>query len=358
MSISTAASPISIRPAPPNLDRPLFSVMIPAYNYGHYLRETLRSVLRHDPGPEIMQIMVVDDCSTADDPQAIAREIGGDRIEFFRQRRNLGLIGNMEDCIARARGEWVHLLHEDDCVLPGFYERATQAIRANPTIGAWICRVIVIDQRSNWIHMSELDTEAPGIAPEDFILKQFVTPRIQFAGIMVKRSVYQELGGFRRELKLCFDWDMWRRVLLHAPAFYDPQPLACFRIHRASAFGRATRSGESVRDERRAIRLGDSYLPAGLAPRIRAEAMTAAGIRAIRLARHLAQAGDWPAARAQIREGLRCSCAPGVLARFLLFAAWSAYQCLRFESPLNGSAKLPAGERPHDIDECGAAKKT
>jgi glycosyltransferase involved in cell wall biosynthesis len=308
--------------------------MIPAYNYGHYLRETLQSILKDDPGPEIMQIMIVDDCSTADDPEIIAREVGGDRIEFFRQSRNLGLIGNIGDCIAHARGEWVHLLHEDDYVLPGFYARAAEAIRTNPTIGAWICRLIVIDQRGNWMCLSELDAEAPGIAAENFIIKEFVTPRIQFAGIMVKRSVYEEIGGFRPELKLCFDWDMWRRVLLHAPAYYDPQPLACFRVHRASAFARATRSGESVRDERRAIQLGDSYLPAELAARIHAEAMTSAAIRAIRLARHHAQAGDWPAARVQITEGLRCSRAPEVLARCLAFAARSTLQLLHPESSL------------------------
>jgi hypothetical protein len=44
--------------------RPYWSVMIPTYKaQADYLVETLNSVLQQDPGPEQMQIEVVDDCS-------------------------------------------------------------------------------------------------------------------------------------------------------------------------------------------------------------------------------------------------------------------------------------------------------
>ena len=68
-------------------DRPLWSVMIPTYNCAGYLRETLACVLAQDPGPDQMQIEVVDDCST-DDPQAIVDELAPDRVSFHRQPEN------------------------------------------------------------------------------------------------------------------------------------------------------------------------------------------------------------------------------------------------------------------------------
>ena len=51
--------------------RPIWSVMIPTYNCANYLRETLASVLAQDPGADVMQIEVVDDHSTKDDPKAV-----------------------------------------------------------------------------------------------------------------------------------------------------------------------------------------------------------------------------------------------------------------------------------------------
>ena len=57
--------------------RPRWSVMIPTYNCARYLEATLRSVLTQDPGPEAMQIEVVDDHSTADDPEDVVTRLGG-----------------------------------------------------------------------------------------------------------------------------------------------------------------------------------------------------------------------------------------------------------------------------------------
>ncbi|HZY25562.1 MAG TPA: glycosyltransferase, partial [Bacteroidales bacterium] len=76
--------------------------MIPTYNCAHYLRETIASVLAQDPGPEIMQIEVVDDHSTRDDPEVVVKELAGDRVGFYRQSQNVGYIKNFETCLQRS----------------------------------------------------------------------------------------------------------------------------------------------------------------------------------------------------------------------------------------------------------------
>ena len=45
------------------MPRPLWSVMIPTFHCARFLRQTLESVLSQDPGPDVMQIEIVDDCS-------------------------------------------------------------------------------------------------------------------------------------------------------------------------------------------------------------------------------------------------------------------------------------------------------
>ncbi len=300
------------------MSQPLWSVMIPAYNNADYLGETLRSVLGQDPGADRMQIAVVDDHSSQEAPERVTRAIGGERVDFFRQPRNLGMVANFNDCIARARGEWVHILHTDDWVLPGFYRHAEAAIGMHPEIGAWTCQLVYADKDGLWVGLSDLEARGAGVLDWNFVLREFVTPRIQFVGIVVRRSVYQQLGGFRPELKFCLDWDMWKRVVCHYPVYYDPTPLACFRLHPASAYAAGVRTGASVADERKSIEMSKTYLPADWAGRIRDQAMREAALRAVRTARQQWRSGDRRAARNLSIEALRCSLAPGVLARLPL----------------------------------------
>ena len=79
--------PARIEPVGEDVPRPLWSVMIPSFNsFPSYLRQTLDSVLAQDPGPEQMQIEVIDDCSNEDDLEALVRECGNGRVSFYRKR--------------------------------------------------------------------------------------------------------------------------------------------------------------------------------------------------------------------------------------------------------------------------------
>jgi glycosyltransferase involved in cell wall biosynthesis len=311
-----------IEPLPRGTPRPLWSVMIPVYNCAGYMRETLLSVLDQDPGAPEMEIEVVDNCSTDDDPEAVVREIGGGRVKFYRQAKNVGAVENFNTCIRRAHGEWVHILHADDLVRPGFFARARRAVLAYPAVSAFSCRLIYIDETGLWTGLSELEARTAGILGDDFVTRQLLEQRIQFAGMIVRRSAYEELGGFRPELNHCTDWDMWNRIAAQRPIFYDPEPLAYYRIHSRSDTHRMVRTGENVADERRAIRLSCAYVPPEHVSRLHRDAMRLAAIRASRRVRRLWRSGDRKAALRQFREALRCSMAPAVVARLVgMFAS-------------------------------------
>jgi glycosyltransferase involved in cell wall biosynthesis len=294
--------------------------MVPIYNCPpHYLREALESVLRQDPGPDEMQIEVIDNCSTTGDPEAVVREVGGGRITFRRQSENVGMVANFNDCIRHATGHWVHILHGDDTVRPGFYARLRMGIARHPKAGAAFSRYILIDEDSQWTGLSEIEARAPGVLPEDFMRRQFLDQRIQFAALVVQRAVYEELGGFQPQLHACLDWDMWKRIALYKPIFYEPEPLACYRLHAAADTGQLMRTGENVVEERRSIDLSCADIPPEQAKSVRRAARTAAGVRAARRARQLWRAGERQTAWRQFHEAGRCSLAPPVTTRLIYF---------------------------------------
>ena len=106
------------RVPPPPTDGGLlaWSVMIPVFNAGAFLADTLRSVLAQDPGRATMQIAVVDDASTDINVRELVEQIAGDRVEYHRQCQNVGSVRNFNTSIGLSRGRLVHLLHADDRV--------------------------------------------------------------------------------------------------------------------------------------------------------------------------------------------------------------------------------------------------
>ena len=110
-----------IDPVAGNASRPTISVVVPTYEPGQHLIAALRSVLQQDPGAGHMQIAVVDDDSRAVDVEAlVAQADPAGRIEILRLPANHGLAGNWNRCIDVARGQIVHILHQDDWIADGF----------------------------------------------------------------------------------------------------------------------------------------------------------------------------------------------------------------------------------------------
>src|SRR5438309_6925951 len=101
----TSAEVYKFAPVNGTAPRPFWSVMVPTYNRTDLLLRTLGSLLAQDPGPEQMQIEVVDNASTeVDVPSLIAQVDGKGRIGYFRQHKNIGAFRNFHTCIDRARG--------------------------------------------------------------------------------------------------------------------------------------------------------------------------------------------------------------------------------------------------------------
>ena len=306
---------------PPVLEetpRTLWSVMIPTYNCAKYLRQTLSSVLAQDPGVELMQIAVVDDCSTKDDPEAIVQELGQGRVEFYRQPHNVGHTKNFQSCLERSRGQLVHLLHGDDYVLDGFYHQMQQAFITEPNIGAAFCRHIFMDEQGHWQGISELLQSHSGVLDnwlERILTKQY----IQTPSIVVRRKVYEQLGGFDQRLVYYEDWEMWVRIALQHLIWFEVQPLAVYRTHSASNSGCRIRTGENIRDVRRGTEIVQAYLPAYLSPdkinHLISKNHEIAAQYALDTAQKLLLVNDIEGEVAQLKEALRCSRSMKVIQR-------------------------------------------
>jgi glycosyltransferase involved in cell wall biosynthesis len=299
--------------------RCLWSVMIPTYNAKPaYLEEVLRGVLEQDPGREVMQIEIVDDCSADGGPAGLVRQIAGDRVAVHREPRNLGLAGVWNLCIQRARGQWIHILHQDDVVLPDFYKRLTTGCLSDTKPGLAYCRHAFIDDEGRRMDLSELDAEKTGIL-NDALQHLACRQRIQTPAVVVRRSAYEALGGFRPDLAFTLDWEMWCRIAKHYPVWYEPSVLACYRIHSSAVTSRLRLEADDISDIRKCIKLVSGYLPGKkLAAQIRRRAWDYYAIQALQNGWEMLCERRFSSGMRQIRRAFSCGVSMRILKRALI----------------------------------------
>jgi glycosyltransferase involved in cell wall biosynthesis len=328
--------------------RPFWSIMIPTYNpRADYLEETLHSVLKQDAGPDQMQIEVIDDCSRDNTASEVVRRIGAGRVTFHRESENRGLANAWNRCIERARGHWVHILHQDDTVLPGFYDALRKRAEQSHA-GAIFCRHAFTNSNGNWIHISGLHRESTGLL-DDWHAKITVQCEIQCAAIAVRRHVYEQLGGFLPDLHYVADWEMWQRIASRFPVCFEPSILACYRLHGSSATSRLRLDAADTREVRHMIQLTAAYHSPARRRMLANKARSSWAEVAVFHARELlVRVGFAPAWR-QIVEALRLSRSPRVIRKigsflFLWFRITGARFKRWIKSKLNTSSQSQASK--------------
>lgn len=215
-------------------DIPLWSVMIPTYNpQPKYLKTAIDSVFIQDQGQEQMQIAVVDDCSTEVNIRALLDEwdyLG--RVEYYRNEENLGIAGGWNKCIELSKGQWIHILHQDDYLRPKFYEKLRHGLANNDNIGAAYCRSIYVDEDANWKSITQMHQNKSGINQEylDSIFDWQIVP----SAFIVKREVYEEVGEYDERLEYNLDREMYVRIAMSYNLWYEKEPLQFYRINKFS----------------------------------------------------------------------------------------------------------------------------
>ena len=279
--------------------------MIPTCEPDHRLRETLVSVLAQARLDGPRQIAVVDDASRAVDVAAIVASVpGSEGVEIHYGEQRLGLAGNWNRAIALARGELVHLLHQDDHVSEGFYAAVDRGFRSAPAIGMAFCRTRIVDGRGRWIKTNSRLAWRPGILA-DWLPRIAERQRVQTPSAVVSRAIYAAVGGYRHDLAQAVDWEMWVRIAAAGPVWYEPRTLATYRRHESSESARLMAAGIVWEDLARAISINAAAVPAAIRRDVLARSARWHASSALRTARVELARGDAGRARQAIEGASR-----------------------------------------------------
>ena len=201
------------------------SVVIPAYNYGRFIGEAIKSVLEQTY--PISEIIVIDDGSTDNTKQVV--ESFGERVRYFAQK-NSGVCAARNAGIKNSSGDFVAFIDADDTWLPEKIEKQLAKFAEDRKIGLVHCGLREFDSQTNETIRLYLDGEEGWVADE---LLLFEKPVILGAGgaVLVSRKALEEVGGFDTNLKIGEDWDFCYRIARKFKVGFVPEALVNYRYH-------------------------------------------------------------------------------------------------------------------------------
>lgn len=211
------------------------SVVIPCYKYGHFLEETVSSVLDDQPGVDV-RVLIIDDASP-DDSADVARKIAArdPRVEVVVHAANKGHIATYnEGLLEWADGDYCVLMSADDRLTPGALRRARDLLDARPSVG-------FVYGHPLWImHGAPLPTARmkvrgwsvwPGPWWLERLFRQAENP-ITSPEVVVRTSLQKRVGGYDPRLPHAADMEMWLRLAVNADVgFIRGVDQAYYRLH-------------------------------------------------------------------------------------------------------------------------------
>jgi FkbM family methyltransferase len=109
--------------------RPVLSICITTYNRAGWLSINLENLMRNSMVVrDRIEFIVCDNCSTDETLDVATRYIGQDNFFYYRNTANIGMLNNLPETVARARGDYVWLIGDDDLLHRGALERILDVI--------------------------------------------------------------------------------------------------------------------------------------------------------------------------------------------------------------------------------------
>jgi len=214
----------------------LIDVVIPAYNAGRYIQQTLESITLQ--GNLVHSIIVVNDGSTDQTAKVVetfTKQHPHLRIKLINQA-NAGLANARNTGINTATTPYIALLDADDIWLKNKLERQLEVFNSSsdPRLGVVYTGYELIDENSLLIANEKgiIKPRARGDVSSKLLTGNFISG--SGSSVLIKSSVFKEVGLFDESLRASEDWDMWLRIAQQFHFDFVDTPLVQIRVHQSN----------------------------------------------------------------------------------------------------------------------------
>lgn len=200
-----------------------FEILMPTRNYGRFISDAVRSICEQDFGN---QALIVQDCLSQDDTEALVSEFGTLMRIDFQSIDDSGQSDGLNKAFERASSEFVGWLNADEFYLPGAFSAIDSARNKYPDVDVFYGDCVLVDEEGKIIRL------LPGHKFSDFVLRNygcFISSCTTFS----RAKAVSEAGKWDTQIRRSMDWDLWLRMSDNGSKFqYLPVILSAFRVHR------------------------------------------------------------------------------------------------------------------------------
>jgi len=193
------------------MNRPTFSLVIPAYNAAATIGDAIRSVLNQTVAD--FEVIVVDDGSTDATSTEIARFAGDPRVRPFRQP-NGGVSAARNRALAEACGRYASFLDADDLLLPRYLEVMGHTLDRIPEAAVADCDFWILHDADGAVSCSPAGHLELPAAPDE-LMRVLLKRNVLHYATTVRMDVLRDVGAFDPALRAAEDLELWLRILAH-----------------------------------------------------------------------------------------------------------------------------------------------
>jgi glycosyltransferase involved in cell wall biosynthesis len=224
---------------------PKVSVIIPNYNHSRFLEKRIQSVLNQTY--QDFEVIYLDDASTDNSHQVFAKFVGDKRIcaTCYNQVNSGSPFKQWNKGVRKAKGEYVWIAESDDYADERLLAELVTRLDKHPKIGIVYCQSWKVDENDNILssmqeRTADLDEQR---WKKDFVNngKDECSRYLIFkctipnaSAVLIRRTVYESVGGADESMRYTGDWMLWAKVLLTSDITFVAEPLNYYRKHENS----------------------------------------------------------------------------------------------------------------------------
>jgi len=216
----------------------MVSIIIPLYNKAPYLHKALETVCAQTY--QDWECIIMDDGSTDGSGELADRllaELRDERFCLYHQP-NAGVSAARNNAVSHSVGEYLCFLDADDWWSPTFLENLLSFAELYPDAGIWACNYIYYKPGKTHVAINNVQSGYINYPRVYYSSSQMPITSIS---VMMRRSVFLEMGGFPQGIRLGEDFLLWARTAMQYKIAFLDEPLAYYN-NDVPAVLRATRN--------------------------------------------------------------------------------------------------------------------